>query len=104
LAPQTIQKNNNKSKYPKSNPKTTPISSQDGPRGSKRLPGEPQEAQKSLEEASNTSKRPPKNALETKKKLHQDSTKQNSAPIEIESNCTWPYIFFATMSVDTTSL
>ena len=53
-------------------------------RGDKRLPREPQEAQKAPQEVPKTSKRVPKNALETKKEPHQASLKQNSTPMEIK--------------------
>ena len=73
-------------------------------RGDKRLPREPREAQKAPQEASKTPKRLSKNALETQKEPHQASIKQNGTPMEIKSKSTWPYILFATMSVETTSL
>ena len=50
----------------------------------KRLPREPQEAQKAPQEASKTSKRVPKNALETKTEPHQALIKQNGTPMEIK--------------------
>ena len=65
------------------------------PGAAQERPREPQEAQKAPQEASNTSKRVPKNALETKKEPHQASIKQRKS--------TWPYILFATMSVEATS-
>ena len=54
------------------------------PRGSKRLPREPREAQKASQEASKTSKRVPKNALETKMEPHQASIKQNGTAMEMK--------------------
>jgi hypothetical protein len=104
FVPKIDQTNHQKSKCPKSRPKTTQFRPKIAPRGSKRLPREPREAQKAPQEASKTPKRLSKNALETQKEPHQASIKQNGTPMEIKSKSTWPYIFFATMSVETTSL
>ena len=107
LAPKWLQriiKNRSAPKVAPRPPNFTPRRPKIVPRGSKRLPREPREAQKAPQEASKTPKRLSKNALETQKEPHQASIKQNDTPTEIKSKSTWPYILFATISVETTSL
>ena len=88
FAPKIAQKNNQRSKCPKSRPKTTqfrPKTSQDRPKRLQEAPKRVPRSPKRTKEASKTSKRASNNAVETKKEPHQASIKQeNNTPMEIE--------------------